>query len=118
MAFEVFTRKSSRSGKEARIAISKMGTFHLNTVCMNRYLEDVELVQLMYDSAERRIAFKPASDGDEHTYKLTQGNAGGGHVSGSGFLHFYNIDHDKTKSCLAEWIDDLGAIVIDLEKKK
>jgi len=70
-----------------------------------------------YDAKGKRIALKPASAGDEHTYKVCRGKQGGGHVSGRGFLGFYKIPYDKTRSCPAKWDDGMGAMVVELGKK-
>jgi hypothetical protein len=117
MAFELFTNKSARSGGEARVSVSKRGSLSLNRACMSQHFEKVELVQLLYDAQGRRIAIKPASAGDEHTYKVCRAKQGGGHVSGQGFLKFYNIPHDKTRSCPAKWDLGMGAVVVELKKK-
>ena len=84
---------------------------------MAAHFKTVDFVQLLYDAQGRRIAIKPASADDEHTYKVCRGKQGGGHVSGQGFLKFYQIAHDKTRSFPAEWFDDSGAVVIALGGK-
>jgi len=117
MAFELFTMKSARSGREARVTVSKRGSLSLNTVCMASHFKDAEYVQLLYDAQSKRIAIKPATAGDEHTYKICRGKQGGGHVSGQGFLKYYKIPHDKTRSCPALWDKRLAALVVDLKKK-
>ena len=117
MAFELFTSKSLRSGRGPQVSISKRGSLSLNRASLAQHFQDIELVQLLYDSKGRRIAIKPASAGDEHTYKICRAKQGGGHVSGLGFLKFYQIPHEKTRSYPAEWDDGLGAVVIALGKK-
>lgn len=81
---------------------------------MAAYLQDVHVVQLLFDPKSRRIAVKPAANDDDHVYKIARSKHGVGAISARAFLNHYQIDHAQTRAYPAEWLKDPGAVVVRL----
>ncbi len=113
MAFELFTKHSSRAGGEAKVSVSKNGMLCVNARCHGNWLKDVRAVQLMYDPERRTIALKPVPEGTEHAYAY-RGGKSSATLSANAFLNHYGLAHKATKAYPAKWDDQIKAVVIKL----
>ncbi|MGH9573159.1 MAG: hypothetical protein ACRD40_06470 [Candidatus Acidiferrales bacterium] len=94
MAYEVFTRKITRSGTP-RLSFTKLGQIFFNQPAahiLNK--ETVEYVLLLWDEAAHKIAIKNTSNRkDTRAYKLRYNDKGNGaSFSAKTFLDFVGID--------------------------
>ncbi len=117
MAFEIFEADNCRrKGTGPRITISKNGAIYMNTATLRDFLPDAQYAVLMFDSETNRIAIKAVEKNSEHAYRISQKpKSAGCHMSGLKFLEHYKITHEKTISYPAKWVDDINAVVIELE---
>lgn len=117
MSFEEFQSRGRIFSKDPRVTITKMGQIHFNATCVAQWIQPrgATHVILMYDRETRRIGFKLLTHEAPHAYMLRfiQNAA---QCSGASFLHYYEIDHDQTRSYPAEWSESDRAIVVRLDE--
>lgn len=115
MAFERFTG-GGRSYK-ARASIRKNGQIGLSQGAVQRFkLDRYPYVVLFYDKETERIGIKPTQNPEEPgAYRLNH-KGSGADISGLAFLEYFGIDRDRSRRYEADWDDEQGMLVIDLEK--
>lgn len=106
MAYEIFSRKTSRMGTPM-VTITKLGRISLNKTATVRFEKDaVEFVLLMWDKESRKIAIRPISKKEQRAYRVTYGAKGNGAgFSAKTFLDFIELDFTESRNMPIEWND-------------
>ncbi len=93
MPFEVFDKRTATSSKTPMVTIQKAGQFSMNKAAHDA-MGAPEYVELLYDSDEKLIGFRPASSDNPRAYAITQQgkNTTGKQIPGRAFAKFYDLD--------------------------
>ena len=105
MPYELFTDKAARLGSPA-LTITTDGRLSLNADAGDIMREaKARFVQLLWDREEHRIALRPVSRIDEHSYRLTSaaGRKRGMALSAKSFLRHIEWDFSKTCTLPVSW---------------
>lgn len=105
MAYEVFSRKTSRVGTPM-MTITKLGRMAFNNAATARLAKDVvEYVVLLFDKENRMVAVKPISKKDPRAYHVSYGKKGNGAgFSAKTFLDFIELDYaSESRNVPVEW---------------
>ncbi|HYA43038.1 MAG TPA: hypothetical protein VEF34_17170 [Syntrophobacteraceae bacterium] len=104
MAWEIFTRKTRRSGSPS-ITFNKLGRLSLNKTATTMLEKDaVEFVLLLWDATKRQVGVKPVTRKDARAYKLAYGKKGNGAgFSAKTFMDYIGYDYSESRSCPVRW---------------
>lgn len=107
MAFEIFTRKVTRSITPS-ITLSKLGRIALNKSATTVLEKNaVEFVLLLWDGESRVIGIRPITKKDSRAYPVKYGSKGNGAgFSAKTFLDFINVDYSESRVLPASWEAD------------
>lgn len=104
MAWEIFTRKTRRSGAPA-ITFNKLGRLSLNksaTAILEK--NAVEYVLLLWDASKHQIGVRPITKRDARAYTLSYGKKGNGAgFSAKTFMDHIGYDYTESRSYPAKW---------------
>ncbi len=116
MPFEVFDRKAATASKNPMVSIQKQGSFSLNKAAY-QLLGEPETVELLFDSEEQRIGFRPVSPNSPRAYPVRpQGKSAATFmIAGQAFTKYYDIDTSVARRYSVEMQD--GILVIDLKSE-
>lgn len=118
MAYEIFSRKTSRMGTPM-VTITKLGRIALNKTATARFERDaVELVLLMWDKESRKIAIRPISKKEPRAYRVTYGAKGNGAgFSAKTFLDYIELDFTESRNIAIEWndADNMYEVTVPIE---
>lgn len=107
--FEVFDRKAKPKVGQPLVTLQASGTFSMNEAAYEA-LGSPEEVDLLYDSAERIVGFRPAEE-SPHSYPIKpQQNARTYQTGGRAFCSYYGIETGKARRFSGEMIGDVLAI--------
>lgn len=110
MAFETYTPKRRRQDTDPKVTISSSGNFMINAAASEQWFSKAKLVQLLFDPESKTVAIRPMEKDADNALKLRRpARAAGCHISGQGFLDYYQIKNDKTRSYPLTWLDTIGA---------
>lgn len=106
MAYEVFTRKTSRVGSPM-VTLSILGRISLNKAATRTLEKDAtEFVILLWDREARSIGIRPITKKDPRAYRVSYGKKGNGAgFSAKTFLDHIEYSPDQTRSFPVEWND-------------
>jgi hypothetical protein len=98
MAFEIFSRKTQRSGSPT-MGFSKLGTIAFNKSSSDiLQKEAVEYVLLLWDATDRRIGVKAISKKDSRAYRIRYMDKGNGATfSAKTFLDHIEADYSERR---------------------
>jgi hypothetical protein len=108
MAYEVYSRKTSRVGTPM-MTITKLGRVALNNAATARFQKEaVEYVLLLSDKENRRIGIRPITKKDPRAYQVAYGKKGNGAgFSAKTFLDYMELDYaGQSRSVPVEWNND------------
>lgn len=113
MPFEKFTGRHRYFVHEPLMTIQRRGTMSLNAAAAE-ILGKPSLIELYYDTDNKRMALGVASDETPHSYPLRKQDSESYLFSGTAFCQFYGIDFEQTRR-YAGHLED-GLLVFDLTK--
>lgn len=109
-----FDKRSRPLADEAYVTIQRRGTFSFN-LAARAAIGDPEAVELLYDTEDRLIGFRPVESSHPRAYALRkQGRANNWIVGGQAFTKAFKIDTDTAKRYLATAED--GVLIVDLKR--
>lgn len=114
MPFEVFNKRAAMSSKIPMVTIQKDGEFSMNKAAFDA-IGEPEAVELLYDSEEELIAFRPAPAEKPLAFPVKpQGrNSPGRQVAGKAFARYYELDVSVARRYSVRVQD--GMLVVDLK---
>ncbi len=116
MAFELYEGRNQRpQDVEPRVSIWKFGMIAFNRAAMEHWVKDADAAQLFYDAEGGRVAVKPCAKGTPHAYALQHTKAGGT-INAKSFLTYHNQTRKSSEHFVAEWNDELKAVVFAVGK--
>ena len=110
MAYEIFEKKKSRLSAPAVTVNPRSGRISLNAATSALFhKEAVELVLLMWDSDNHKIAIRPITKVDKRAYKVSYGrNRNSGSFAARSFLEHIKWRRDAPNyTTRAAWNEDL-----------
>jgi hypothetical protein len=108
--FEVFNKRSLRSGGGPKVTSQRGGIYALNQDAYEA-LGRPESVELLYDRDEQVMGFRAVPEGVSHAYAVRpQKNASSVLVSGRAFNQYYGITIDASRRHPATMIEDVLAV--------
>ncbi len=115
IAYEVFSRKVSRSGSPM-VTITKLGRISLNkTATVRLEKEAVEFILLLWDRESRKIAIRPITKKDPRAYRVSYGQKGNGAgFSAKTFLDFIELDYGESRNMPVLWNDQENAYEVEV----
>lgn len=116
MAFEVFDKRSATASKQPFVTIQKKGPFSLNKAA-HEALGEPSHVEMLYDSENKLIGFRPVSDTSPRAYPLRpQGpNNATFMIAGQAFTKHYKIDTSVARRYAAQLQEDM--LVVDIKSE-
>ena len=115
MNFITYEPNKRTANLNPEIRISKSGFMTISPVFIDKHFKDCQYAQLLFDSESRSIGIKPASPQDMNTLKLSiPKGSKSKRLSVSGFLEFCSIKLNKNITCIGEWNEAVGAVIIKL----
>lgn len=115
MGFEVFTKKYMATVDIPTVTLSKNGEIAPNMVTVQRWLQNIEYVQLLFDAEGQRIGIKPVDKDADSIYPIRKFKNGSVKISGTAFLKHYGLLGSETKRFHAEWDEGVKAVICRLE---
>lgn len=117
MAWEKYT-KTGR-GFKPKVSIWKRGQIGFNRGFVEKFdLQNYKFAILFFDRENWRIGVQFTNDNKEEGITKLKVRKTGAAISASGFLEYYNVQHDKTIKCDIEY-DKKGKIfIIQLDQQK
>jgi hypothetical protein len=109
--YEIYPRNLARASSPV-ISATRLGRITLNAAAARIFVEkNVESVFLMWDSAARKFALKPADKPDATAYQLrfAKDNAGAG-FSAKPFLRVMGYDFEETLALHTAWLEAEGIL--------
>jgi len=118
MAYEVFSRKTSRIGLPT-ITFTSLGRISLNKHATAILEKDaVEVVILLWDSEERKVGVRPITKRDSRAYRVSYGKKGNGAgFSAKTFLDYINYDYSVTRNFPIEWNEREGFFEVQIAEE-
>jgi hypothetical protein len=104
MAWEIFTRKTRKSGGPF-ITFNKLGRISLNKTATTVLETDaVEFVLLLWDASKRQVGVRPITKKDQRAYRLAYGKKGNGAgFSAKTFLDHIGFNYTESRSFPIKW---------------
>jgi|ERR1051325_880560 hypothetical protein len=119
MAYEIFTRKVTRSGAPT-IAFNTLGRISLNQSATRQFLKEaVEWVLLLWDRQARKVALRPITKKDARAYRVSYYKKSNGcGFSAKTFFDHIGIDYSASFTVAAEWNEEEGILEATLPEEK
>ncbi len=119
MAYEIFTRKVTRTGNPA-LAFNTFGRIGLNQAATRLFQKDaIEFVLLLWDTEERKLAIRPITKKDTRAYRIAYSKKGNGSgFSAKTFFDYIGLDYSSTFSVLAQWNEEEGLLEADVPQER
>lgn len=91
MAFQLY-EQTRATGDDESVTINAGGAVSFSPAVTQKYLQNVEYVQVLFDSETKRVGVRPAKQTDKFTFKLVRpANSKRVMFSGRGFLRNYGL---------------------------
>ncbi len=115
MAWEIFTRKTRRSGTPS-ITFNKLGRIALNKTATAILEKDaVEYVLLLWDASKRQVGVRPITKKDQRAYTLAYGKKGNGAgFSAKTFMDYIGYDYAESRQYPAKWDEAEATFVAEI----
>ncbi len=115
--FEKFTHRKSKSFGKPTVAITKNGSFNINSIAMLKYVGYNEYAVFYYDKKNYLIGIKFVANENPEAYKIRKARKGKlGYITGIAFLKYYEISYEKTQTYQIEWNEQQEMLIIDLKE--
>lgn len=118
MALEQFKSRGRGGGAdEPLISLRQSDSIGINSAAMEEWFEDATHVNLYYDDENNIIGIEPLEAHGEHSYKINK-TENSGSVTPSAFFNQHSLHHDITTRYAAEWDEDEGMVLVNLNDEK